>query len=83
MRNSECIPRSISQGQNNLLCRIPNDEEIRSSFFSMKLHSAPNLDDLSVNFYTNYWDTMGSDLYIVIKNFSTVTPSLDLRRLPS
>ncbi|CAA7016344.1 unnamed protein product [Microthlaspi erraticum] len=78
--NDEVSPLSVNELQSKLLYRcpsslaeiivkIPTDEEIRDTIFSLPKNKAPGPDGFTVEFFTMSWDLVGQDLTEAVKSF--------------
>ena len=65
----ECIPRIVSQEQNNHLASLPNMEELKGVIFSMNPISAGGPDGMHGNFFQKCWHIIKDDLMGVFKAF--------------
>jgi hypothetical protein len=65
----ELIPNSISDSENEELCRIPTPQEIKKTLFDMSAQKSPGPDGLPVLFYKKYWGTVGNDVIRAVTNF--------------
>jgi hypothetical protein len=65
----ELIPNSISDSENEELCRIPTPQEIKKTLFDMSAQKSPGPDGLPVLFYKKYWGMVGNDVIRAVTNF--------------
>ncbi|XP_057791145.1 uncharacterized protein LOC131008275 [Salvia miltiorrhiza] len=65
------IQPSISENQNNMLIRIPDDGEIAAAVFSMDANSAPGPDGFSGMFFHTCWSTIKDDIILAVQRFFT------------
>ncbi|KAJ7972899.1 reverse transcriptase [Quillaja saponaria] len=59
----------ISEEDNAFLCAIPDEEEIRSTIFSMNSNKAPGPDGLSALFYKHYWPIIHLEVVKGVQHF--------------
>ncbi|XP_057786898.1 uncharacterized protein LOC131004240 [Salvia miltiorrhiza] len=63
------IQPSISEDQNILLIRIPDEGEIAAAVFSMDVHSAPGPDGFYGMFFHSCWTTIKVDIVAAVQIF--------------
>ena len=61
----------VSAEQNEMLARIPCDEEIKTAVFSLSIESAPGPDGFGGGFFQSCWDTVKGDLIGAVRDFFT------------
>ena len=59
----------VSDEQNNFLCSIPSNDEIKAVVFAMDAQSAPGPDGFSGLFYTQCWSIMGKEVCDAVHSF--------------
>lgn len=59
---ASAIKPSISDGENNRLCLIPDLKEIKYALFLIHPDKAPGPDVFSASFFHSNWDTIGATL---------------------
>ncbi|XP_049368158.1 uncharacterized protein LOC125833012 [Solanum verrucosum] len=67
----QCIPRMVTQDQNQALDSIPTLDELKQVVMSMNPHSAPGPDGIRGNFYQSCWDIIKEDLLAAVQSFFT------------
>ncbi|KAH0772311.1 hypothetical protein KY290_016292 [Solanum tuberosum] len=65
----ECIPRLVTEEQNNSLTIMPNLEELKEVIFSMNPNSAAGPDGMNGHFFQKCWNIIKHDLLDVIHAF--------------
>ncbi|KAH0646562.1 hypothetical protein KY284_034446 [Solanum tuberosum] len=65
----ECIPRLVSQEQNDGLKEIPSIEELKEVVYSMNPNSAAGPDGMNGYFFQKCWNIINKDLMAVIHAF--------------
>lgn len=65
------FPEKISDAQNEILCKIPTDEEILNTLKQTPSSKAPEPDGFTGLFYKTYWEIVKPDLIATIINFFT------------
>ncbi|XP_057775038.1 uncharacterized protein LOC130994018 [Salvia miltiorrhiza] len=65
------IQPSISENQNTMLIRIPDDGEIAAAVFSLDANSAPGPDGFSGMFFHTCWSTIKDDIIMAVQRFFT------------
>lgn len=58
-----CIPNMVTQGQNDLLQRMPDHEEVKQAIFYLSSHSASGPDGMNGRFFQDYWSIINQDLF--------------------
>ena len=66
---NEAIDPTVSQADNDLLIRIPDEEEIKAAVFSIHASKAPGPDGFSAGFYHSYWHIIGPDVVREVRLF--------------
>ncbi|XP_057808979.1 uncharacterized protein LOC131023456 [Salvia miltiorrhiza] len=61
----------IPDHANDLLSRIPREEEITAAVFQMDSHSSPGPDGFSGKFYHSCWDIIKTDIWRAVITFFT------------
>ena len=56
------IPQSITDEDNEWICRIPDYGEIKSALFSLGSHKSPGPDSMLALFYKHYWSIVEFDV---------------------
>lgn len=54
-----------------MLCRIPDEEEVRFAIFDIHADKAPGSDGFSASFYQSFWSLLATDIYREIRRFFT------------
>ena len=67
----EAIEPCVSQANNEMLTRIPTDEEIKAVVFSIHAGKAPGPDGFTAGFYHAYWHIISLDVSREIRLFFT------------
>ncbi|XP_019435225.1 PREDICTED: uncharacterized protein LOC109341721 [Lupinus angustifolius] len=65
------IPKLVTQEDNNMLSRIPLDDEIRDAVFAMNGEGAPSPDGFGGCFFQEFWDIVGPDVCHSVNQFFT------------
>ncbi|XP_055824355.1 uncharacterized protein LOC129892841 [Solanum dulcamara] len=65
----KCIPRIVTDQQNELLHSIPTKEELKEVVFSMSPTSAAGPDGMSGKFFHSCWDIICDDLLKLVQHF--------------
>ena len=65
----DIIPHSISFEENETLCAIPSDDEIKSVAFSIASSKSPGPDGMSASFYKSYWGTVSKEVITMVQSF--------------
>jgi len=84
----EAIEPMVSQGDNDFLTRIPNDEEVKDAVFSINASKAPGPDGFTAGFYHSYWHIISTDvgreirLFFTSKNFPRRMNETHIRLIP-
>lgn len=65
----DCLSRIITHQDNELLCVIPEEEEIRKAVFDTSPNSAPGPDGFGGSFFQNCWDIIKKELICVVQSF--------------
>ncbi|KAK1295842.1 hypothetical protein QJS10_CPB15g00882 [Acorus calamus] len=60
---------AVSPKENEALCSIISEEDLRSAIFQMKAQSSPGLDGFPARFYQVFWPLIKDDLLIAINFF--------------
>ncbi|XP_057811613.1 uncharacterized protein LOC131025845 [Salvia miltiorrhiza] len=63
------IDNSVSDLQNNLLVRLPDEEKITAAVFAMDSNSSPGPDGFSGKFYQSCWQIIKSDIWEAVQTF--------------
>lgn len=63
------IHTSVTQNDNEMLCGIPSEIEIKKILFSMEPDKSPGPDGFPPNFFQQSWEIVGTDLTIMIQTF--------------
>ena len=63
------IKATISLEENDIICRVPTEDEIRRVVFEMHPFKAPGPDGLPSLFYQHYWSIMGSQVISAVQSF--------------
>ena len=64
-----CIPRMVTDEQNQLLQQMPNMQELKKVVFSMNPNSAPGPDGFGGKFYQSCWDIIKEDVLKAVQHF--------------
>lgn len=59
----ETISACITEEMNDLLCCIPEEEEVKTTIFAIHADKAPGSDGFSASFYQSFWSMLGPDIY--------------------
>ncbi|XP_057803363.1 uncharacterized protein LOC131018665 [Salvia miltiorrhiza] len=65
------LDHSITDQDNELLSRIPDEEEITAAVFQMDSHSSPGPDGFSGKFFHSCWDIIKVDVWQAVITFFT------------
>ncbi|KAK6126689.1 hypothetical protein DH2020_039569 [Rehmannia glutinosa] len=68
----EMIQTTVTDVENNFLCAIPSDEEIKEAIFGMSPDSAPRPDGFGGHFYKQFWDTIARDIAVAVRSFFVI-----------
>ncbi|XP_060198172.1 uncharacterized protein LOC132627088 [Lycium barbarum] len=71
-RNSsilDCIPEIITAQNNDMLTRLPNEEEIKQAVFSMSKESSTGPDGYNGMFFQSCWTIIKADLIAFVHEF--------------
>lgn len=63
------IPESIYAEDNEVLCKLPDFEEVRSAVFSLSGDSASGPNGLTGRFYQHCWDILEEDIHRTVLEF--------------
>ncbi|KAL5561445.1 hypothetical protein UlMin_031192 [Ulmus minor] len=63
------ISATMSDEQNNVLIRVPDEDEIRTTIFKMGSFKAAGPDGLPALFFKSYWDSVGKDVIAAVRDF--------------
>jgi hypothetical protein len=63
------IPPSLSEMDNDELCKLPTSQEIKETLFNMASQKAPGPDGLLVLFYKTYWHIVGINVVNAVRDF--------------
>lgn len=63
------IPQLITNDQNSILIRVPNEDEIKSAVHSMNPEEAAGPDGFGGVFYIACWEIIKSDLIAAVQSF--------------
>ena len=66
---SDIIPHSISSKENEALCAIPSDDEIKFVAFSFASSKSPGPDGMSAISYKSYWGTVDKEVIAMFQSF--------------
>ncbi|CAL0322191.1 unnamed protein product [Lupinus luteus] len=76
----QVVPSLVSENQNNLLIKIPTNEEIKSVAFGMNGDGAPGPDGFGGCFFKEFWDIICHDVCNSVTQFFTqawILPNLN------
>lgn len=65
----DCFDQNISQADNEALCVIPNEDEIRRAIFCLNSSSALGPDGFGAAFYQSCWNIIKKKFIDVVKSF--------------
>jgi len=68
--NRSPIPPVMSASDNEFLCMVLIDEEVKTTMFSMGSSKAPGPDSFSPIFFKHYREITGKDIVGVFQSFS-------------
>ncbi|TXG59223.1 hypothetical protein EZV62_013796 [Acer yangbiense] len=71
---SGLIQRQISNDDNDFLCSIPTEEEVKRAVFSIPKDSSPGPDGFGSEFYMSCWDIVKDDVMDAAVDFFQGTP---------
>ena len=57
----------FTEADNEMLCRIPNKEEVKQVLWDSNQHAAPGTDGLTAYLYRQCWDVLGNPLTEVVQ----------------
>lgn len=63
------IPTCINDCDNNMLCSMPTEIEIKNVLFAMEPDKIPGLDGFPPTFFQQNWSIVGNELIHMIQNF--------------
>ena len=63
------IEATISVEENDIICRVPTEDEIRKVVFEMHPLKAPGPDGLPGLFYRHYWSIVGFQVISAVQSF--------------
>lgn len=66
---NELILHVITEGDNSILTRIPDQQEIKNTLFSMNQWGAPGPDDFPPGFFKEHWDFFAQDITNLVQEF--------------
>lgn len=66
-----CIPKSVSEQQNDELLKPISEEEVKEALFNMHSDKAPGPDGMTPAFYQKNWVVVGNDIVELVRNFFT------------
>ncbi|XP_062088870.1 uncharacterized protein LOC133795435 [Humulus lupulus] len=64
-----CINRSISIEQNDMMLQPIMEDEVKRALFSMHPDKSPGPDGMTPGFYQRYWDVVGGDVVRLVRDF--------------
>ncbi|KAK1578519.1 hypothetical protein Q3G72_030865 [Acer saccharum] len=74
---SGLIQRQLSNDDNDFLCSIPTEEEVKRAVFSIPKDSSPGPDGFGSEFYMSCWDIVKDDVMdAAVDFFQEVRPSM-------
>ncbi|XP_019168334.1 PREDICTED: uncharacterized protein LOC109164037 [Ipomoea nil] len=62
----DCVPQLVTEGDNDLLTVVPEEEEIKAAVFQMSSVSAAGPDGFSGAFYKACWDIIRADVVLMV-----------------
>uniref|UniRef100_A0A803QFT1 Reverse transcriptase domain-containing protein n=1 Tax=Cannabis sativa TaxID=3483 RepID=A0A803QFT1_CANSA len=65
----DCIPRTISQLQNEQMLAPIDDKEVQDALFQMHPDKSPGPDGMSPGFYQKFWGIVGKDVVKLVTDF--------------
>ena len=65
----DIIPHSISFEENEALCAIPSNDEIKSVAFSFASSKSLGLDSMSATFYKSNWGIVSKEVIAMVQSF--------------
>ncbi|XP_015168062.1 uncharacterized protein [Solanum tuberosum] len=65
----QCIPKLVTDGDNEEMETMPTKEEVKHVVFSLNGDSASGPDGFSGQFFQSCWDTIGTDITNMVKAF--------------
>ncbi|XP_062088874.1 uncharacterized protein LOC133795438 [Humulus lupulus] len=65
----QCINRSISLDQREVMIQPIEDEEVKKALFQMHPDKSPGPDGMTPDFYQKYWDVVGDDVVQLVHDF--------------
>ncbi|KAK1587186.1 hypothetical protein Q3G72_010418 [Acer saccharum] len=71
---SGLIQRQLSNDDNDFLCSIPTEEEVKRAVFSIPMDSSPGPDGFGSEFYMSCWDIVKDDVMDAAVDFFQGTP---------
>ncbi|KAK0581732.1 hypothetical protein LWI29_017271 [Acer saccharum] len=71
---SGLIQRQLSNDDNDFLCSIPTEEEVKRAVFSIPKDSSPGPDGFGSEFYMSCWDIVKDDVMDAAVDFFQGTP---------
>lgn len=66
---SDLISPCISDEDNEILTRVPMEEEIKKAVFNIDFHKAPALDGYTAFFLNFFWPIILLDVIAAVRNF--------------
>ncbi|XP_019418539.1 PREDICTED: uncharacterized protein LOC109329320 [Lupinus angustifolius] len=78
------ITKFVTVEENNMLSKIPLEDEIRDAVFAMNGEGAPGPDGFGGCFFQEFWDIVGPDVCQSVKQFFTqgwILPNLNSNNL--
>jgi len=65
----ETIPSLVTEADNHMLLRIPQNAEIKEAVFALNGDGAPGPDGFGGHFYQTFWDIVGRDVVHSVQEF--------------
>lgn len=65
----DCVPRTISEEQNDLLLQEVSSEEVKQALFQMHLDKSLGPDGMTHAFYQKHWAIVGNDIVVMVRKF--------------
>jgi hypothetical protein len=69
VRLRHLIPHVVSAEKAVMLEKAVSTEEIKTTFFGMKVNKSPGLDGYTAEFFKSSWDVVGADVVAAIQSF--------------
>ncbi|VFQ68989.1 unnamed protein product [Cuscuta campestris] len=70
------IPKNINEGDNQMLCAVPQEEEIRGAIWDLNSHSAPGPDGYTGTFFKTFWHIVHEEVTRATQEFFLGLPIL-------